>query len=44
MCMKEKRPVCPRCESGTVYVRKDMSLVCRRCGYDSRRDEYPSTL
>ena len=37
--MKTNRPLCPRCEGGRVYVPKDMSLVCRRCGYDSRRDE-----
>ena len=39
ICMKGKRPICPHCGSGTVYVRKDMSLKCHRCGYDSRRDE-----
>lgn len=35
---ENKRPICPRCESESVCVRRDMSLVCR-CGYDSRRDE-----
>lgn len=34
-----KIAICPHCESGSVYFRKDMSLKCRRCGYDSRRDE-----
>lgn len=31
-------PKCYRCESGRVYVFKDMSLVCRCGGFDSRTD------
>ena len=31
-------PKCYRCESGRVYVFKDMPLVCRCGGFDSRRD------
>ena len=37
--MKTNRPICPRCESVSVYFRKDRSLLCRRCKYDSRTDE-----
>ncbi len=30
------RPICPRCQSGSVYVRRDDTIRCRRCGYDSK--------
>lgn len=32
-----KRPVCPKCGSGNIVVRADQSILCRRCGNDSRR-------
>lgn len=36
--MKTNTPKCYRCESGRVFVFKDMSLVCMHGGFDSRRD------
>ena len=38
MCMQTNIPKCARCESGRVFVFKDMSLVCRRGGFDSRKE------
>lgn len=34
--MTANRPLCPKCESGKVNLRVDMSLKCHRCGYESR--------
>ena len=33
------RPICKRCKSGMVNVRVDGSIICRRCGYDSKEDK-----
>ncbi|MCK9592968.1 MAG: hypothetical protein M0Q91_13270 [Methanoregula sp.] len=30
------RPDCPACHSKNVMVRKDRSILCRRCGNDTR--------
>ena len=35
----ETRPKCPKCGSGNIYFRRDKTLTCRRCGYDSRDDK-----
>ena len=33
---EKKKPVCPRCDRGTVYFRTDGSYRCTGCGYDSK--------
>jgi DNA-directed RNA polymerase subunit RPC12/RpoP len=33
------RPKCKKCESGFVYIKKDGSIVCRRCGYITKPKE-----
>ena len=30
---KMDRPKCEKCDSGFVYIRKEGTLVCRRCGH-----------
>jgi hypothetical protein len=30
---------CTECNSSQVYFRKDKSMYCRRCGFDSRKDK-----
>jgi len=33
MMKQQKKIKCENCESAFVYVRRDGSVVCRRCGY-----------
>ena len=33
---EKDKPVCPKCGSGQVRFRADKSMICSRCGYDSK--------
>jgi ribosomal protein S27AE len=35
----DPKPVCPKCGSGSIVVRKDKSILCRRCGNDTKGDK-----
>ena len=37
------RKVCPECGSKTIYILVNGGIVCRLCGYDSRKIEQPTT-
>jgi len=37
--MESKKPICKRCESATVYVLKNDTVVCRRCGYKTKKEK-----
>jgi primosomal protein N' len=35
----DDKPKCPKCDSGNIYFRKDKTMTCRRCGYDSSEND-----
>ena len=37
--VKKERTICEACGSGFTYVRKDGSVYCRSCGYDSKEEK-----
>ncbi len=37
------KPTCNHCGSGAVYVKKDGTVVCRRCGRSSEETEVKIT-
>lgn len=40
---KELRPKCPVCDSAVIYVKKDGTIVCLRCGARTPND-FAATL
>ena len=36
---KKQKKICESCGSGFTYIRKDGSVFCRKCGFDSREEK-----
>ena len=34
---KKEKPVCPKCGSSQIRFRADQTLLCQRCGYDTKQ-------
>lgn len=36
-----ERPSCAACGSGNVYIKRDGTVVCRRCGHEAHPKAVP---
>ena len=40
MTEENKKPRCPKCDSTQIYILRDGSIVCRRCGAETKKEEH----